>query len=119
MTRAVVDDGPSEVRRRGPGNAVLGLAGLCGFLALVEALPRLGFVSPDHLPPTSDIATALLDELSEAAFWAALGDTLTGWALGLSIATAAGITAGMVISIVPYLRQATASTVEFLRPIRC
>ncbi len=119
MTRAAVNGGPSDVRRRGAGrgNALLGLAGLCGFLALVEALPRLGFVSPDHLPPTSSIAAALAEETSDAAFWTALGDTLTGWALGLLIATTAGITAGMVISIVPYLREATASTVEFLRPI--
>src|SRR5690606_15973881 len=147
--------GPPDVRRRGtrPGNALLGLAGLCGFLALVEPVPRLGFVSPDHLPPPSAIAAALVGEMSDAAlwtalgdaltgwarglsipptpaiagalvgemsgaaFWTALGDTLTGWALGLFIATTAGITAGLVISVVPYLREATAGTVEFLRPI--
>ncbi|MCZ9338392.1 ABC transporter permease, partial [Streptomyces sp. TRM76130] len=47
----------------------------------------------------------------------ALGDTLTGWALGLAIAVGAGIAAGVLLSVVPYLREATASTVEFLRPI--
>lgn len=110
-------DVPGGARRPGPGNALLGLAGLGGFLALVEAVPRLGLVSPDYLPPTSTIAAALAKEISDVAFWAALGDTLTGWALGLLIATVAGIAVGVLITVVPYLREATASTVEFLRPI--
>lgn len=110
-------DAPGGARRPGPGNALLGLAGLGGFLALVEAVPRLGLVSPDYLPPTSTIAAALAEEISDVAFWTALGDTLTGWALGLLIATVAGIAVGVLITVVPYLREATASTVEFLRPI--
>lgn len=118
VTRSAVKTGtPGGARRPGPGNALLGLAGLGGFLALVEALPRLGLVSPDYLPPTSTIAAALAREVSDVAFWTALGDTLTGWALGLLIATVAGIAAGVLITVVPYLREATASTVEFLRPI--
>ncbi|MFD4694405.1 ABC transporter permease [Streptomyces sp. NPDC058463] len=103
--------------RQGPLDAALGLAGLAGFLALVEVVPRTGLVSPDYLPPTSRIAGALADELADPAFWTALGDTLTGWSVGLLIATVLGVAAGTVISGVPYLRRATASTVEFLRPI--
>nr|WP_206326413.1 ABC transporter permease [Streptomyces sp. N502] len=82
-----------------------------------EAVPRLGLVDDAYFPPTSRIADALGAELAQGAFWTALGDTLTGWALGLAIAVSAGILAGVVISIVPYLREATASTIEFLRPI--
>ncbi|TLS44667.1 ABC transporter permease [Streptomyces montanus] len=98
-------------------NAALGAAGLAGFLALWEAVPRLGVVSEDYFPPVSRVAGALVTELGDQAFWTALGDTLTGWALGLAIAVTAGILAGVVISIVPLLREATASTIEFLRPI--
>ncbi|MBX9392668.1 ABC transporter permease [Streptomyces sp. TRM72054] len=98
-------------------NAALGAAGLAAFLALGEAVPRLGLVDDAYFPPTSRIADALGAELAQGAFWTALGDTLTGWALGLAIAVSAGILAGVVISIVPYLREATASTIEFLRPI--
>ncbi|MEU9664341.1 ABC transporter permease [Streptomyces bobili] len=98
-------------------NALLGAAGLAGFLALGEAAPRLGLVEEAYFPPTSRIAGALADELSDGAFWSALGDTLTGWALGLAIAVGAGIVAGVVLCVVPHLREATASTVEFLRPI--
>lgn len=98
-------------------NAALGAAGLVGFLALGEAVPRLGLVKEAYFPPTSRIAEALGQELGDAAFWTALGDTLTGWALGLAVAVAAGIVVGVTVSVVPYLREATASTIEFLRPI--
>ncbi|PBC59935.1 ABC transporter permease [Streptomyces sp. Tue6028] len=98
-------------------NTALGTAGLAAFLALGEAVPRLGLVKEQYFPPTSRIAGALRDEFAETAFWTALGDTLTGWALGLAIAVSAGILAGVLISVVPHLREATASTVEFLRPI--
>ncbi|KUL45451.1 ABC transporter permease [Streptomyces regalis] len=99
------------------GNVALGATGLAAFLALGEAVPRLGLVKEAYFPPTSRIAVALANEVSDSAFWSALGDTLTGWALGLAIAVCAGVVAGVVVSVVPYLREATASTIEFLRPI--
>ncbi|KQX78534.1 ABC transporter permease [Streptomyces sp. Root1310] len=98
-------------------NLALGTAGLAAFLALGEAVPRLGLVKEAYFPPTSRVAGALGDELADSAFWTALGDTLTGWALGLAIAVGAGIVAGVIVSVVPHLREATASTIEFLRPI--
>ncbi|MFL5997805.1 MAG: ABC transporter permease [Streptomyces sp.] len=98
-------------------NAALGAAGLAAFLALGEAVPRLGLVKEEYFPPTSRIARAFADELSDGTFWTALDDTLTGWALGLAIAVSAGIVIGVIVSVVPYLREATASTIEFLRPI--
>jgi ABC-type nitrate/sulfonate/bicarbonate transport system permease component len=103
----------------GPGltNAALGTAGLAGFLALGEVVPRLGLVSEEYFPPTSRILRALFTELGDGAFWTALGDTLTGWALGLAIAVGAGLVVGVLVSVVPYLREVTASTIEFLRPI--
>lgn len=98
-------------------NAALGAAGLALFLALGEAVPRLGLVKEEYFPPTSRIADALGAEVADGAFWSALGSTLTGWALGLAIAVGAGIVVGVLLAVVPYLREATASTIEFLRPI--
>ncbi|MGW3285652.1 ABC transporter permease [Streptomyces sp. NPDC001002] len=98
-------------------NTALGAAGLAAFLALGEAVPRLGLVKEAYFPPASRIASALWDEVTTDGFWSALRDTLTGWAVGLAIAVCAGVVVGVTISIVPYLREATASTIEFLRPI--
>jgi len=79
--------------------------------------PRVGLVPERYLPPTSEILGALADELQEPSFWVALGDTLEGWAIGLGLALVAGIGLGLLIGSVPALRAATASTIEFLRPI--
>jgi ABC-type nitrate/sulfonate/bicarbonate transport system permease component len=96
---------------------LLGVVGLVAFGAVLEALPRLGIVPARYLPPPSRVAVALADQLRRAGFWLALGDTLRTWLTGLAIAVAAGLLCGVVIGSVPVLRAATASTVEFLRPI--
>jgi ABC-type nitrate/sulfonate/bicarbonate transport system permease component len=96
---------------------LLGLVGLIGFAALLEVVPRIGLVSPEFAPPTSRIAAALADQVSEERFWVGLLDTLRTWALGLTIAVVAGVVLGLVIGSVPVLRAATTSTIEFLRPI--
>jgi ABC-type nitrate/sulfonate/bicarbonate transport system permease component len=86
-------------------------------VVLVELIPRAGLVSDRYLPPSSRILAALGDEAADGAFWRAIGDTLIGWAAGLFIAVVAGVVFGILIGAVPVLRAATASTVEFLRPI--
>jgi ABC-type nitrate/sulfonate/bicarbonate transport system permease component len=103
--------------RAGGERLWLGLAGLAGFAALLEVVPRLGLVPQRWLPPISRIGAALADQARQADFWIALGDTLRTWLLGLGIAIGAGVAAGVLIGGVPLLRAATASTVEFLRPI--
>ncbi|QNP68084.1 ABC transporter permease [Streptomyces roseirectus] len=109
-----------NIPRRGPlpsPAALRGLAGLAALVAVLEILPRTPAVSPDYLPPASTTGRALWTMLGERAYWSAVGDTLTGWGLGLALAVGGGVVAGVVIGSVPLLRAATASTVEFLRPI--
>jgi ABC-type nitrate/sulfonate/bicarbonate transport system permease component len=95
----------------------LGALGIAGVAAVFELIPRAGLVSARYLPPTSAMLGALGREAATAAFWRALLDTVRGWALGLAIAVAAGAVAGVVIGSRRGLRAATASTIEFLRPI--
>ncbi|MEU0192045.1 ABC transporter permease [Streptomyces afghaniensis] len=94
-----------------------GATGLVGLAVLLEVLPHTGLVSADYLPPASEMGRALWRLLAQEAFWTAFGDTLTGWGIGLAVAVVAGVAAGIVIGSVPLLRAATASTIEFLRPI--
>lgn len=95
----------------------LGAAGLTGLAALLEVVPRVLSLRPDVLPPLSAIGAALLTEIGTAQFWQALRDTLIQWSLGLAIAVVAGVVAGVAIGALAWLRRATASTIEFLRPI--
>ncbi len=107
---------PALVDRRF-GSAVLGTAGVSGFAAVLELLPRAMHLSGAVLPPLSAILNALAGEATRPAFWQAILETLLQWGLGLAIAVLAGVTVGITIGSVPALRAATASTIEFLRPI--
>ncbi len=112
------DDGPpAPGRSEGASPLALGALGLLTLIALGEVLPRMDLVPRRFFPTSSEIASALAGELAEVAFWTALLDTLQGWALGLAIASVAGIVSGIVIGSSHLLRQLTASTIEFLRPI--
>lgn len=95
----------------------LGLAGLVTFGGLLEVAPRVGLVPAQYAPPASRIAVALADEAGRPQFWAALGDTVQTWAIGLAIAVVAGAAAGFLLGAVPVLWAVSATTVEFLRPI--
>ena len=114
---------PPLRRARGPGRLTaesriaLGALGLAGAAAVIEAIPRLGLVSPRYLPPFTEMIAALGREATGAAFWRALLDTAVGWALGLAISVTAGVVLGIAIGSIRGLRAATASTIEFLRPI--
>jgi ABC-type nitrate/sulfonate/bicarbonate transport system permease component len=94
-----------------------GVFGLVGLVVVLELLPRTGIVSRTYLPPFSEMASALGDHFGSPDFWTALLDTLKSWALGLTIAVTAGVVLGLVIGSIGFLRAATASTIEFLRPI--
>lgn len=108
---------PAPRRRALPGKSLLGFLGLAGFLALWEAVPRLGLVSARHLPPASEVLAALVDRAARPSFWTAMGDTLVGWGSGLAIAFAAATVLGFVVGSIPPVKAFTASTVDFLRPI--
>lgn len=108
---------PVRRRRAGGRSTALGVGGLVGFALLLEVVPRTGLVDRAALPPTSEILRALVTELGSGAFWTALGETMRAWAIGLVIASVAAIMVGLTLGSVPALRAATASTIEFLRPI--
>lgn len=104
-------------RRLSGGNAALGALGLFSIGALLEVLPRIGVMDSRFFPPSSEILTTLVRQLGEGAFWTAVSQTLRGWAIGLTLAMVFGVVVGVAIGSIPFLRDFTASTIEFLRPI--
>ncbi|MDX5461512.1 ABC transporter permease [Micromonospora tulbaghiae] len=96
---------------------LLGAAGLLGFLVVWQLIPTLGLADPHDLPYATDVFGWLLQELRDLAFWRRLRLTMTSWAIGLSVATLAAVALGTVVGMVPFLRRATHTTVEFLRPV--
>ncbi|MBP1232400.1 ABC-type nitrate/sulfonate/bicarbonate transport system permease component [Arthrobacter sp. PvP102] len=103
--------------RKVPTQQLLGVAGILGFLGTWELIPRLGIIDERYLPPASEVIAALVADFGLTAFWVAVGETMKAWFLGLLIAVAAALLLGFIIGSSNFLRKATNSTVEFLRPI--
>jgi ABC-type nitrate/sulfonate/bicarbonate transport system permease component len=95
----------------------LPLAGAVGVLALFELLSRTELIASRHFPPVTDMVSTLVQEAGGADFWSAVGNTLEGWAIGLGLACAIAIPAGIVIGSAPLLHRALRGVIEFLRPI--
>lgn len=104
-------------RGAGASALTLGALGVAGLVVVLELLPRAGLVSTVYLPPLTDVLAALAAETASPVFWFSLYETLRGWAIGLLLAVAGGVLIGVPIGLLPVVRQATASTIEFLRPI--
>lgn len=96
---------------------LLGAVGLLGFLVVWQLIPALGLADPDYLPYPTDVFGRLFQEVRDLAFWRRLRLTMTSWAIGLTVATLAAVALGTVVGLVPFLRRATHTTVEFLRPV--
>lgn len=95
----------------------LGTAGILGFLLTWQLLPSTAVVDPEYFPTATETFGALGGQLRDLEFWRNVGRTMTAWAIGLVIATVLAGLLGTVIGLVPFLRRATHTTVEFLRPI--
>lgn len=112
-----VGQGPRRRSVKVPRKQLLGVAGIFGFLLVWELIPRLGVVQARFLPPASEAIAELFEHFGQMAFWAAVGETLLAWGIGLGIAVALAVVLGFVIGYSTFLRKFTHSTVEFLRPI--
>lgn len=95
----------------------LGVGGLAVFLAIWEAIPALGLVSPMLLPAPSSMPAAFWRDFKSGAWQAAILASLTHYALGLAIGSAAGVALGVAAGISRRFEESSAYVVRVLRPI--
>lgn len=122
MSAAVAEQGRGRRVKRKTSrsripNAVWGLIGIVVFLGIWELLPALGIVQAKYLPPASEVFVTLAKDLTLTAFWVAVGETMLAWFIGLLAAVLLALLLGLIIGMSGFLRRATNSTIEFLRPI--
>ena len=86
-------------------------------LALWEAVVRAGLIPETSIPPASASVGELLEQLTGAAMWKAVANTLQGWAIGLALAVALGVPAGILIGSSRWAYRALRVPIECLRPI--
>ena len=102
---------------RSARKVLLGTLGVIGFLVTWQLASTLRWVNPEQVPSALDTFAQLGTMLTDLEFWRNVGRTMTAWAIGLAIATVAATTLGAIVGMVPFLRRATHTVVEFLRPI--
>lgn len=86
-------------------------------LLVMETASRTGIVSPEFFPPVSQDFAALARMLVEPGFWAAVADTLLGWAAGLASAAIVAVPLGILLGAMPLVYQSVRAIIEFMRPV--
>ncbi|MGP3776317.1 ABC transporter permease [Streptomyces sp. SDT5-1] len=101
-------------RRR---DAVLGVVGVLLAFGVCEAVSRAGLMRSTYLPPASDVLARAVELAGDPVFLDGVGATLRAWALGLALACAIAVPAGLLLGSVPVVDAAVRAIVEFLRPL--
>jgi NitT/TauT family transport system permease protein len=78
----------------GRSQAVLGVVGVVGVAAVWEGLVRSDLLDVTGLPVPTKVVGGVVDLLPDGTFWDAVLFTLGEWALGMVIATVAGVLVG-------------------------
>lgn len=86
-------------------------------LALWEALSAAGVLSEQAMPSALAVLERFGAELGTGEFWAAVGSTLRGWALGLAIALTLAMLIGVPLGYVGTAYRSTRAVIEFCKPI--
>jgi ABC-type nitrate/sulfonate/bicarbonate transport system permease component len=86
-------------------------------LALWELISRTGVISQKDLPSMSASFGELWSLVQTGGFWAALADTVRGWALGLGVAIALAVPIGILLGSSDFAASAFRVPIEFLRPV--
>ncbi|TDR94871.1 ABC transporter permease [Enterovirga rhinocerotis] len=95
----------------------LAAAGLAVFLAVWEALPRLGLLNETLVPPPSAIPAAFLREVRSGAWLAAVLSSLSHYLTGLAVGAGLGVGLGILSGMFRLFEDVTAWIVRLLRPI--
>lgn len=93
------------------------LLSVAAFLALWQFVSRAGLISEQDLPAMSTTFRELWSMMHTRDFWAAFGQTVRGWALGLGIATGLAVPLGILLGSSQFALRAFRIPIEFLRPI--
>ena len=90
---------------------------LVAVLALWQAVTASGFFRPDQFPTMTDTLAALRTALGTETLWTAVGATLEGWAIGLTIAAVLAVVIGSALGFSDVAFRSAASVIEVFKAI--
>lgn len=97
--------------------SALGVLGVLLAFGACEAVSRAGIVRRSYLPPASQVIARAAELAGDSSFLNGVAVTLRAWALGLGLACALAIPAGLLLGSLPVVDAAVRAVVEFLRPL--
>jgi ABC-type nitrate/sulfonate/bicarbonate transport system permease component len=97
--------------------AAFGTLGVLLTGALLELVVRSGLVSPEVIPPTSEIITRALALLADREVQIGLAHTVEAWAVATLIASVLAVALGLAIGLSRRLHDATLYLIDLLRPV--
>ncbi|GAA3202232.1 ABC transporter permease [Microbacterium terregens] len=74
-------------------------------------------VSPSEFPTMTDSVGALWAEVTSARLWSAVGATLIGWVIGMSITIALGLIVGTALAFSDFAQRSAAPVIEIFKAI--
>lgn len=107
----------AALRASKPGRMLLGSIGILVALLLWEGLVQGSVVPEEDIPAASTVIQTLAEMSVERSFWTAVGRTLLGAGIGLTIAVVIGIGLGLAMGSVHLIGRGLRPTVEFLRTV--
>src|SRR5437763_1480164 len=109
----------SRMRHRGRHavSAVTKVGGIVVVLGLWQLLSAAGALPADSFPSMTAVFRAVVDELSGASGWRAIGNTLAGWGIGFAIGATAAIVVGISIGLNRLAFRSTILVIEFMKTI--
>ncbi|MFI6500866.1 ABC transporter permease [Nonomuraea typhae] len=96
---------------------IRGAAGVAVFLAAVELAVRFTLAEGVVFPPPSVVLREAAFLVADPDFLAGVAATLLNWALGLLVAVAVAVPAGVALGTLPAAERAARPLLEFMRPI--
>jgi ABC-type nitrate/sulfonate/bicarbonate transport system permease component len=94
---------------------VLRLLVILAVAAAWEAASRFEILNSTEFPPISEVSVRFATTLAEESTWAALGQTVLGWFVGMLIATVVGVMLALFIGSSRFLTRSTSLLIDVLR----
>jgi ABC-type nitrate/sulfonate/bicarbonate transport system permease component len=108
---------PPAASRSGLPMAAIQALVVLGFVAAWQLVDSLGLVSEQALSGPVPVARATVDLLSTPEVWTEIRQTLTGWSIGLAVATVIAVPLGLLLGSSTVAFRSSRFVVDFLRTI--
>lgn len=93
------------------------MVGVLVLFLILEALTRAELFNPTYLPPASTVLVTTGGILVDPEFLGNIAGTLASWSIGMLVAIAIAVPLGLVLGSSRRSYLATATAIDFVRPI--